>query len=686
MKRTSIVFWALMGCFLCVLARLIDMQLINDEKLRAKADNQSICSVKLAPWRGTIYDRNAKELAISVVSDSICAWPRSVNNHEQVSEKLAMFLDVDAKVIAGKLRSERRFVWIKRKAGMNLRGFVDDMTGIGIVEESKRCYPRAGLAAHVLGFSGMDNKGLEGIEFAFDEYLRGASGCFVSVRDAKGREISTLRQGYKRARQGKGLVLTIDETIQCIVEEELDSAYLTNGAKEPGKITAKAVMVVVMDPLTGEILAMAGKPGFEPENFQESTAEERRNRAVADVFEPGSCFKAVTAAAALEEGLFVPDDTIDCEDGAYRVYGHTIHDVHGHKSLSFKNVFVKSSNIGASKIASAVGEMKLYSYIRAFGFGEKTNCGLPGETAGLLRKPDDWSKLSIYTLSFGQGIAVNAVQLISAFSAIANGGVLMQPMIVKAIVNSNGNVLKVFKPQETRRVVSGETAGMLSNILTGVVEEGTGQRAALPGYSVAGKTGTAQKIAEDGTYSHSKFVSSFIGYAPAKHPCITVLVLVDEPAGKPWQCYGGSVAGPVFGKIAARSLKYLGIPPDGIRKKSFENPILASKPERKKGVCGFLAIKNNKYYRGQAHYGKGNYLALEGSCEPVTASVCMPDLSGMTMRQVVRTLDPYELTIKFQGSGIAVGQVPEKGTGILPGKKCLVTFAQSSATPEGQIQ
>jgi len=313
--------------------------------------------------------------------------------------------------------------------------------------------------------------------------------------------------------------------------------------------------------------------------------------------------------------------------------------------------------------------------MRNFGFGSKTGCRLPGETPGLLRHPDTWSRLSIYTIAFGQGVAVNCVQLASAFSAIANGGILMRPRIVNAIVGSDGRVLRSYEARQERRVISRETASALTDILVKVVKSGTGRRAAISGYDVAGKTGTAQKIDEDGSYSHSRFVSSFVGYAPAGKPEITVLVAVDEPEGEPWQCYGGSVAGPVFAKIGARVLKYLGVPPAGTEKKRVAAPVLACRRPEIKDTANFVAIRGNDYYSGKGCSIKGSYVALQGSSDPVRAEIAMPDLSGMTMRQAVKALSPYRLAVVLEGSGVVVGQSPGPGTPISPGTRCRLTFA-----------
>ncbi len=691
-RRAFIIFSLFLGTFFALLIRLVIVQILQGDILCEKAENQGRLHVKLLPWRGTIYDRNGKELAISVSADSICVRPSEVEKPDEASLKIAEVLNEDLLKVKKKLTSDRPFVWLKRKAEKRKAQMVKSISGVGIIEESKRSYPAGMLASHLIGFSGMDNCGLEGIEFTFDRYLRGMPGYLRSKTDARGRELATLRYADKAPDEGKGLMLTIDEVIQYLVERELDRAYSTEPAQDGSRIRVKGVSAIVMRTSTGEILALANRPTFNPANFGLSSFDERRNRAVTDIFEPGSCFKIIPAAAALEEGLFRPEDEIFCENGSFRLPGHTIHDVHPYGLLTFRQVLVKSSNIGASKISAELGEMRFYRYIRRFGFGEKTGSGLPGETAGLLRHPGRWSKLSISMLSFGQEIGVSSIQLISAFSAVANGGVLMQPMVVKSLIDGNGNVSESFSPRRRRRVISEESARTLTEILVGVVEKGTGKRARIPGYKVAGKTGTAQKI-EKGTYSHTKFVSSFVGYVPAYKPEIAILVVVDEPCGKPSECYGGRVAGPVFRRIAVQTLKYLGIPPEGTETRFAANTpaqlntvgaathvVSRSGPACRRGMgnpypyAEMLKVKDNTYYKAEAEFVNDCYLTLKEGTDIRKAEVYMPDVYGMTMREVLRMLAPYQLKIKFAGSGVAVRQSPHAGKKIHPGTKCSITF------------
>ncbi len=701
--RSLIIFSLFIGAFFVLLVRLAVVQLLQGDVLRKRAESQGVLSTRLLPWRGTIYDRNGGELAISVSADSIYIRPGEVEKPDEVVSELAEVLGEKPAVIRKKVASSIPFVWVKRKVEKKRAAMLGDISGVGKVEESKRFYPAGMLASHLIGFAGIDNYGLEGIELAFDRCLRGIPGYLRSKEDARGREIAALRRVDTAAYEGKALVLTIDEVIQYIVERELDRAYYTKFAglinqipAGDSKIMVKSAIAIVMRPATGEILALANRPAFDPANLLFSSADERRNRAITDIFEPGSCFKIIPAAAALEEKLFKPSDMIFCENGAFRVAGHTVHDVHPYDSLTFSQVLEKSSNIGMGKIGIRLGKMTFYRYMRKFGFGEKTGCDLPGEVTGLLRHPRRWSKLCNCVLSFGQGVGVTSLQLISAFSTVANGGILMRPMVVKSFID-NGIVLENFEPHERRRVISKESAGALTEILVRAVENGTGKRARIPGYKVAGKTGTAQKVV-DGTYSHTKFVSSFVGYVPAHKPEIAVLVVVDEPSGKPHECYGGRVAGPVFREIAVQTLRYLGIAPDGsetrfVRTRAAPRPVKRKFPhmagvEAVPGTAKVIAINGNTYYevecgmrsaeRGvwntETELVNGEYLTLKSGTDVQEISVLMPDVCGMTMREVLRWLAPYHLGIKFRGSGIAVKQFPRAGRKICPGTECLITF------------
>ncbi|MCD5390617.1 serine hydrolase [candidate division NPL-UPA2 bacterium] len=546
--RTFLVLLVLSACLIYLLQRLYQIQLVMGEALGQKARAQHQRNFQLSPRRGNIYDRNGKKLALTVSVDSICAWPeRAKSITDKEIDKLSSILRISPSTLREKLHSRRPFVFLARKVDRGLGAQIRrlNLPGIDYLEEVKRFYPKGSLGAHLLGFVGVDGTGLEGLELYYDRYLRGTPGWRQVEKDARGREILPFRDDYTPPMDGYHLVLTIDKVIQHIAERELERTFQER--------EAKGGTLVVMDPKTGEILALANRPTFNPNSFKDYPANYRRNRAITDIFEPGSTFKVITAAAALEERLFQLEDKIFCEEGSYRLNGHSIRDVRPHGWLSFKEVIEVSSNIGTVKIGQALGKERLYEYIRSFGFGAKTGIDFPGEVRGLIRTPQRWSKLSLGAIPFGQEIAVTAVQLATALSAIANGGLLMRPRVVDAILDQEGEVVRKFESQVVRRVISSQTAKQLTEILVGVVENGTGRTARLEGYAVAGKTGTAQK-AERGGYSDTKFISSFMGYLPAEDPEVVIVVIIDEPQG---DFFGATVAGPTFRRVAEGVMSYL---------------------------------------------------------------------------------------------------------------------------------
>lgn len=545
--RTFLILLSLTASLIYLLQRLYQIQLVEGETLREKAEKQHQISFRLSPHRGIIYDRKGKELAVNITVDSIYAHPAKVRSVEEAVGKLVPFVGISPAILQERLKSDKTFVWLARKVekGRGARVKQLNLYGLNYVEEVKRFYPKGKLAANLLGFVGMDGEGLEGLELYYDRYLRGAPGWGRAEKDARGREILPFRDEYSAPLHGLHLVLTIDEVIQHIAERELERTFRES--------KAKGAIIVIMEPGTGGILALANRPTFDPNSFQDYRPAWRRNRAVTDGFEPGSTFKVITAAAALEEGLFQLEDKIFCEQGSYRLAGHTIRDVHPQGWLTFKEVLEESSNIGLVKIGLALGKEKLYSYISSFGFGTRIGIDLPGEGEGLVRPPRSWSKLSLGAIPYGQEIMVTAIQLISAVSAVANGGILMQPRIVDSILSKEGKMVRRFAPRPLRRVISPDTAEKLTEILIGVVEKGTGKAARLKGYRVAGKTGTAQKAGVGG-YAPDKFIASFVGYLPAEDPQIAILVVVDEPQGT---YYGGRVAAPVFRRVAEQVMAYL---------------------------------------------------------------------------------------------------------------------------------
>jgi cell division protein FtsI (penicillin-binding protein 3) len=554
--RLAFSFLTLLFLLLGLIGRLWYLQILKTEEFQVRATRQHEKTIKLEAKRGKIYDRQGRELALSMEVDSIFAAPKEIKKKKDTAKKISSILQLEFREVNKKLHKRKSFVWLKRKVDPQEADSLKklNLAGIYFLKESKRFYPKREIASHILGFVGIDNQGLEGIEKLYDRQIKGSPGRGVIEKDALGRQIFSRnkKEDLSSPSDGSSLVLTIDEVIQYYAERELERAFQD--------YKAKSGTVIIMIPQTGEILALANRPTYDPNKFQEFRPAFWRNRAITDSFEPGSTFKIVTAAGALEEGLVKKNDLFYCEKGAWRIGSQVIHDVHEHAWLSFSRVIEESSNIGTVKVGFKVGPKRLYKYIRAFGFGARTGIGLPGEVRGLIRSPKRWTEASLRAIPYGQEVAVTPLQLISAFSLLANRGMLMKPQIIKCIKNSEGEVIRDFKPAPVRRVISISTAEKLTSILTKTVERGTGREAGIPGYKIAGKTGTAQKVdPRERRYSRDKFVSSFVGYFPAEAPRIAILVLIDEPQKIH---YGSLVAAPVFKRIAQEVLRYLEIAPE----------------------------------------------------------------------------------------------------------------------------
>ena len=549
--RRIVLAVLLMAGFALVLGRLVHLQVLQAAELSVKADRQHQKSVTVEGSRGAIYDRQGKVLAMNMEVPSVFGVPASLENPSGVARDLARVLRVRADEIEKKLRQERNFVWIARKVdpeqGRRLERL--SLEGIGTVMEGRRFYPKGPLLSHVLGFAGMDGQGLEGVERRYDPYLRGEKRNIVLQRDALGRTVFPKGLTEQGPSSGHNLTLTIDEVIQYIAEKELDDAVTA--------AQAKGGVVIVMEPKTGAVLAMAMTPRFDPNAVRGLVPDRRRNRVVTDAYEPGSTMKIFLAAAALEERAMKPASMIYAENGQMAVAGTVIHDHDKSKWITFAQAIQRSSNVAAAKTAMVLGEERLFRYLKAFGFGERTEIDLPGEVAGLVKEPREWGRRTLASIAMGQEIGVTALQLATAVSAVANGGWLMRPYVVSEVRDGSGQLMAQVTPQVRRRPITAETAQTLGTILEGVITAGTGSKAAVAGYRVAGKTGTAQKIdPETGAYSSALSVASFVGYAPAEDPRLTIVAIIDEPHGDAW---GGVVAAPVFRRIAEQALPYLGV-------------------------------------------------------------------------------------------------------------------------------
>lgn len=531
---------------LCI-ARLLFIQFFRSSYLALIARKQHNLLVELEPRRGTIYDMNLRPQAVNIAVDSVYASPAEIKNKEAAIRQLAPILKADYAYLKDRLYRKKSFIWLARKISSGQSEEIKklNLKGIYFFKESKRCYPNTYLASQVIGFAGLDNTGLEGVELLYNKYLKGQSGFALFLRDARQKKLD-IWEKMVVPKDGYDLSLTIDETIQYIAERELDKAFK--------RYRALGASIIVMDPYTGRILALANRPTFDLNERDGVNKDKMRNRAICDMFEPGSVFKIVTAAAALEEKKVVEQDKIFCENGIYRVVSHLLHDHKPHGWLTFREVIEQSSNIGTTKVAQMLGADIIYRYMKLFGFGSKLGLDLPGEINGVAKEPRLWSKISIAAIPIGQEVGVTALQLASAISVIANGGQLMRPYVVEEIKDKYGETIKKVSPVVIQKAIEPETAARMRKILAGVVENGTGKMGRPASFTAAGKTGTAQKIEPNGRYSHSNFVASFIGFAPAENPLVTIVVVVDEP--RPVY-FGGVVAAPVFKNVAEYALKYL---------------------------------------------------------------------------------------------------------------------------------
>jgi cell division protein FtsI/penicillin-binding protein 2 len=549
-KRAIILNTAIIFSFFLVSLRLVDLMVINHKRLSERAQQQHVKVEDIQVRRGMIVDRRGRELALNLDLESVYCDPKHLSRNDKDIKKLASAIDKAPKAILAKIPDEGRFAWIERKmepdATEKLRSL--KIEGIGFLTEAKRFYPKAELASHILGFVGVDNQALEGIELKYNKYLKTGGGKVVVGRDAKGR---TLSYGADMEAKGNNIVLTIDEVLQRIVEKEIDKAMF--------QWKAAAAAVIMMDPFTGEILALANRPAYDLNKGGTASASVKRNRAITDCYEPGSTFKIVIGVASLEEKILRTDSLFDVSKGGIDIGGKTIRDVHKYGVLTFKEVIQKSSNVGSIMVGLRLGKERIYKYAKLLGVGEKTGIDLPGEVSGWLHPPDRWSGTSLGAIPIGQEVAVTPLQILRAYSAVANGGFLVKPHVVSEIVSPDGLVLASFKNGDKTRILSARTARIFTDILKSVTEEGgTGKNASVDGNEVAGKTGTAQMINPvTKRYSKEKYVSSFVGFVPADNPRIAMIVVFYEPKG---QIYGGVVAAPVFKEIAGQALSYLNIP------------------------------------------------------------------------------------------------------------------------------
>src|SRR3954454_21698950 len=545
--------------------RLVYLQMIKHDEYAGLAAEKHVYKQPIFAERGSILDANDEVLAHNTPVETVVADASHLNNKAATIPLLRDALELPADELEEKLGTDRRYIVLKREvpvaAATALREKLRaaNLRGIYFERDTTRIYPNGPMLCHVIGFTDFEHHGIQGVEASMEEYLHGQDGYRYIERNRAGQEIVLYRGQERAPRHGYQVQLTIDLNLQNIVENEIDAAMR--------EFRPKKASIILMRPQTGEILAMANRPNFDLNERSEAKPEEMKNRAIIDMMEPGSTFKIVAVAAALNEHKVQPDSTIFCENGVFSFGGSKLHDHKRYGELSVQDILVKSSNIGAAKLAMSVGDQKFYEYIRRFGFGERTGIELPGEIKGLIRPPQAWSKISITRMPMGHEVGVTPLQMTLAMAAIANGGKLMTPRIVKAVTDEEGKIISSLKPIELRQVISPQTARQIGNALRGVVSDrGTAAGAAVPGFTIAGKTGTAEKLGPDGHYERDRFVVSFSGYLPADHPEFVGLVVLDEAQTTPEMNYGGIVAGPIFARIAEKAAQYLDLHPEEVRK------------------------------------------------------------------------------------------------------------------------
>lgn len=682
-KRAAVLFLFVVIVMVGLIGRLIFLQSYRSPWLTENATDQRVREIPVEARRGVIYDRHGRELAVSVSSESVYAIPAEIRNPEETAARLAAILPLNREDLAAKLKKRQAFTWIMRKidpdAALAVRRL--GLPGIGLTQENRRHYPQGRLAAHVLGFTGVDSQGLDGVELTFDSYLRGRPGAVVVEYDARGHEIPLTTHRYVPPVAGQDIYLTIDTVIQQIVERELEKVLR--------ETQAQRVSIIALDPATGEILALANKPDYDPNDFAAFSPKLWRNNIVSNAYEPGSTFKIITTAAALGEKVVSPEDRF-FDPGVVEVQGRHIHCWRhgGHGSQSFVEVVKNSCNVGFVNVGLRLGADAFYRYIGAFGFNKPTGIDLPGEARGLIVDYAKVKPINIATMAIGQSIAVTPVQLITAAAAIANDGQLLRPQIVREVRDGQGRVTRAFAPDQVARVLDAKTAQTVKGILEKVVEEGTGRNAFVEGFRIAGKTGTAQKVGEGG-YAQGRYVASFVGFAPADKPRIALLIIIDEPVG-PY--YGGVIAAPVFGAVIRDILQYLQIAPQSVPAGKTQEvhvtvPAVINLPvddairQLKKAGLAVRVEETGERVADQVPKpnsrvpaGAGVLLYTQSARYPA-GEVTIPDLTGLTPGEATGLLADLGLLIRPEGGGAGADkQEPAPGGKVAPGSSVIVHF------------
>jgi cell division protein FtsI (penicillin-binding protein 3) len=668
-RRALFIAIGLVIWMLAIGARLVQLQVNQHEELASRARSQQVGAFETSPSRGQLLDRQGRELARSIDTESFFADPREILNADNTAGRIAAVTGQDRTELAGRLseakETNKKFVWIVRRLDIQSASKLDQLNLDGIYsrKEPKRYYPNDSLAAHVLGFVGTDEIGLSGVEEYYNEKIRGEGGKVFLERDRDRRAFESYEV---QSHPGQTVVLTIDQTIQYRTEQALAAAV--------DRAHAKSGAAIVMDPRTGEILALANAPTFDPNQPAANSAEARANGALQNIYEPGSTFKIVAYSAAIEKGLVKPDDKIDCQMGQITVAGRLIHDGHPYGVLTVADALAKSSNVGAIKLGLLVGNESMYEYMKRLGFGSRTGIDLAGESPGILRPLSRWQPSSIGSLAIGQEVGVTPLQMATAYSVLANGGTLVKPHLLRELRAPDGSVLFQAKP-ETRPALKPETTEALRGMFEGVTLHGTAKKAQLDGYTAAGKTGTAQKVdPKTHAYSATKFIGSFVGFAPVKNPAVVIIVVIDEPLGS---YHGGDVAAPVFREIAEQILPELGVAPD-VEFKS--GPVQIA--QTSKASPAQIKVDSLQTEQREASLPKIAARNFNGQASEIVLAVAsnraalMPDLHGQSVRDVARTCAQLGLRLEARGDGHAVRQTPEPGAEVDPGQIVRVDFGR----------
>ena len=684
-QRVSVVVLVLVAWMLVIGGRLVHLQVGQYEDLSKKAQKQQQRAERTNALRGLILDRNGRELARSLDVDSFVAVATEEKfDPRETAKKFASTLGLEESPLRARLEeakaSRREFVWIARQVDPEQAAKIHELklAGVRSVKEPKRYYPNGALAAHVLGYVGTDDKALGGVELFQNAALKGEQG--KTVLDSDGRHHS-FRSFEIEAQPGQSVVLTIDQNIQYQVERAIATAM--------EQTHAKAATALVLDPHTGEILALANAPTFDPNNAKKIDEEVRKNQALQNIYEPGSTFKVVAYSAAIEEKLAKPTDLIDCQMGSINLFGRIIHDTHAYGTLTVTEALAKSSNVAAIKLGMRVGKERMYDYMMRYGFNQKTGIELKGETRGVVRRPEHWQPSSMGSVAMGQEVGVTPIQMAASYATIANDGVRVAPHLVREVQDANGQVIERTTP-ETHRVLSVETARTLRPMLESVTLNGTAKTAQLDGYTSAGKTGTAQKIdPKTRAYSKTKYVASFVGFAPVENPAVVIIVVLDEPGGS---YYGGTVAAPVFRQIAENVLPYLDVAPDTEFKtpeNAEQNLALANAPAEDEGTlhhapqtspisrtaqtpADALLPRVEQRQRGEAG-GLGEVVYAAAA----ERALLMPDIRGRSVREAQRICAQLGLELEAHGDGRAARQSPAAGARVEAGQTVRVEFGRS---------